>query len=244
MMPLGRAPLDSLAGRGAVTFFLDLDGTIAPFVDDPSRARVTRSARAAIRRLRRAGHPVILVTGRRARDAARVAGADFDAILGSHGAERLDRRRVRPWLGTSAGIGAIARAAGILSQAPALRRLRIETKGWSLAVHSADSARVARIVRARLGDRSLSVRAGRRVVDVRAPGVDKGKAVLRWLASARPAGPILYAGDDVTDEDAFRALVRGAFTVVVGRHASGAQFRAAGPEAFGRWLLRLAERIA
>lgn len=244
MSALARASIRSLVGRGPVTCFLDLDGTIAPFVRDPARAAVVPAARAAIRRLRRAGHVVVLVTGRRARDAARVAGADFDAILGSHGAERLDRRGARPWLGTAAGRRAIARAARVLARELRLTPPKLELKEWSLAVHTAEAAALAPVVRTHLGGRAVTVRAGRRVVDVRAAGVDKGSAVQRWLEMTPPPGPLLYAGDDVTDVDAFRVLARRAFTIVVGRHASGARYRAAGPAAFGRWLRRLATEIA
>lgn len=244
MIPLSRANLHSSAGRGPVTFFLDLDGTLAPFVPRPAEARVGRTALSAIGRLRRAGHAVILVTGRRAHDAAAIAGPDLDAILGSHGAEWLDHFGLRPWLGTVTGRRAVAAAARRLRHLPAPAGVRLEDKEWSLAVHTPDPDHLATAIRARLRGLPVLMDVGRRVIDVRAPGVDKGRAVRRWLELARPRGAVIYAGDDATDEDAFRALRGRAATILVGRHATGARFHCTGPAAFGRWLHRLAERIA
>jgi trehalose 6-phosphate phosphatase len=55
----------------------------------------------------------------------------------------------------------------------------------------------------------LRVTSGKMVLEVRPPVEwDKGKAVLFLLDQMRPppGAPVLYLGDDRTDEDAFRAL--------------------------------------
>ncbi len=58
---------------------------------------------------------------------------------------------------------------------------------------------------------------GRRVVEVRARGVNKGAYVTRLLESGRPEGHlVLAAGDDVTDSDLFRALPERAIAIHVG----------------------------
>jgi trehalose 6-phosphate phosphatase len=69
----------------------------------------------------------------------------------------------------------------------------------------------------------LTVRDGKQVIEVRPPvPVDKGTAVVglvRRLGVGSPGASVLFAGDDLTDEDAFRALraaVPGAVTVRVG----------------------------
>ena len=92
----------------------------------------------------------------------------------------------------------------------------VEDKGFSLSVHYrlADPARIPeleRAVDAALADQPrLRKHHGKMVFEVR-PRIewDKGRAVL-WLLEAlgldHPGIFPLYLGDDVTDEDAFRAL--------------------------------------
>lgn len=206
-------------------------------------------ARRAIARLRRAGHTVVLVSGRRARDAARVAGVATDGVLGSHGAECLRGARVTPWLGRVGDRRRVAAAAARIRSALAGHPgVRLEDKTWSLAVHfHSGPARVrelARRVRRAAADPRLVVKAGRQVVDVRPRGIDKGRAVRRWLGPRPPRGRVLCAGDDTTDRDAFRAVAPLGWTIAVGRHVTGARYRAAGPAAFARWLVRLSERLA
>ncbi|MGH7532182.1 MAG: trehalose-phosphatase, partial [Gemmatimonadales bacterium] len=201
-------------------------------------------------RLRRSGHRVVLVSGRRALDAARVVRLPVDGVLGSHGAECLEGRLVVPWLGRRTDRVRIAAAGRALAARFAGRAgIRIEDKTWSLAVHVVGPAHAAE-VRAEavrlLRGLNVVVRAGRRVVDVRPTGVDKGRAALRWIsrhARGTPRRAVLYAGDDTTDRDAFQALGPRAFTIAVGRHVTGARYRSAGPIAFARWLLRFAEAV-
>jgi trehalose 6-phosphate phosphatase len=95
----------------------------------------------------------------------------------------------------------------------------IEDKGPIVAVHTRNAnpdrrGRVERVVRdARLPELELVV--GRRVLELRpAQGPTKGHAV-RTIAASRPGAPILYVGDDTTDEDAFAVLGPEDFPVLV-----------------------------
>jgi trehalose 6-phosphate phosphatase len=90
----------------------------------------------------------------------------------------------------------------------------LEDKGLTLSVHfrqAPDRAdEVRRVVDdAVAGEAGLRTTAGKMVLEVR-PRVewDKGRAVLFLLEQMRPpaGAPVLYLGDDATDEDAFRAL--------------------------------------
>jgi trehalose-phosphatase len=70
-------------------------------------------------------------------------------------------------------------------------------------------------------------------------GWDKGSAV-RWIAEHVEAqhGPafVLYVGDDVTDEDAFRAVRGSGLAVAASDRTSGADVRIDGPAAVERLL--------
>jgi len=118
----------------------------------------------------------------------------------------------------------------------------LQEKDRSLAIH----------LRLPRGDNSVSELAsllrasgyrvlhGHRVLDVQLPVVHKGAAVHRWLAVHPEADEVLYAGDDTTDEDAFRALRGRAITIAVGARAGGAEFRTRDTRSFAAWLARLA----
>ena len=187
---------------------------------------------------------IVLVSGRSARGALRVAGAGFDGILGNHGAELLVGGRIRPWAGS--GARAAHRAFDSLASLAQEYRppLRVEFKGHSIAVHHrlppGQVERLLRQVRRAVNSHGLIAFRGRRVIDIRAPGADKGTAVLKWMRQSgiRPA-QVLYAGDDTTDEDAFRVLRPPALTLAVGRRPVGAAFRTSNPAALARCLARL-----
>src|SRR6185369_3657140 len=96
---------------------------------------------------------------------------------------------------------------------------RIEDKGPIIAVHTRAAnperrALVERIVRdVRMPGFALIV--GRRVLELRpVDAPTKGPAV-RTIAATRPGAPILYIGDDTTDEDAFAVLGPDDFAVLV-----------------------------
>ena len=244
--PEGRSAFDRLARAESPVLFFDVDGTLAPLVSRPERARAPSRTRDILQALRRTGARVVLVSGRAARDAHRVAGGEYDGILGNHGAELLRRNRLANW--TAKRRSGIEAASHTLSRE--LERswpgVRMEEKGHSIALHHrlspAELGRLLRTVRGHLGHDMEALR-GRRVIDLRARGADKGAAVLRWLERTEkgkiPLSEVFYAGDDTTDEDAFRALGPRAVTVAVGLRPRGARFRTPGPVALAKWLHRL-----
>ena len=65
--------------------------------------------------------------------------------------------------------------------------------------------------------------AGNKVLEFKNIEVNKGKAALSWMHDNEPDF-ILAVGDDVTDEDIFKALPDTAITVKVGGNLSAARF--------------------
>jgi trehalose 6-phosphate phosphatase len=245
--PLARGALASAAFRRlqsarAPLLFLDVDGTLAPLVDRPDRARVPPATGRILSRLRRTGARIVLVSGRSVPGVRRIAPIPVDAILGDHGARLWRSGHTTPWLP--------AHRSRIRSAARLVRRwiegkpgLILEEKDRSLAIHlrlSRTAGSVAPLARM-LREAGFRVLLGHRVLDVQLPRVNKGEAVRRWIArSPRRADAILYAGDDTTDQDAFAALPEAAISIAVGPRTSGARFRTRDPVTFAAWLRRLA----
>lgn len=246
----------ALAAAPRLLVALDFDGTVSPLVDHPADSRLAPEAAAAIARLRALPRTwVAFVSGRPLDSLARVTEADADALLiGSHGVEVSLRGRVAD-IGLSdderrrlAELEA-ALTPLVASASPA----RLEHKPVGFGVHTrlvADPAVVAPLQQAareaaeRVG--GFTERLGKDILEFAVRDIDKGDGVrmLRRLLEEEDGGPVcvLYAGDDVTDEDAFAALdpARGDLGVKVGDGATRASVRVAGIPAFAALLDALA----
>jgi trehalose 6-phosphate phosphatase len=121
--------------------------------------------------------------------------------------------------------------------------VRVEEKGDAFAVHyrhaeDEDAARRALEAWAAGAPEALVPVWGKKVVELRVRGVSKGTAVAR-LAAGHPDRTPVYLGDDVTDEDAFRALHAAgldAVTVKVGEGETEARYRLPDVEAVVGYL--------
>ncbi|GEP91214.1 trehalose 6-phosphate synthase /trehalose 6-phosphatase [Chitinophaga terrae (ex Kim and Jung 2007)] len=72
-------------------------------------------------------------------------------------------------------------------------------------------------------EKGLQVLPGDKVIEVKNIEINKGKAALSWL-NHQPYDFIMAMGDDVTDEDIFKALPLEATTIKVGSQVSAAQY--------------------
>lgn len=233
---------------------LDFDGTLAPLAARPELAELPEAARAAVKRLAAApGVKVALVSGRSLKDLrskARLRGVFF---AGNHGLEVAagSWRWRHPGLPKALKALRKARAAAkaLCAGAPGSW---VEDKALSLSVHvravedpRAERRLAAGLARALGGLDALTLSRGKKVYEVR-PAVDwdKGRAMLLMMRRLAPGAAAAYVGDDRTDEDAFRRLGRGAFTVKVGPGPSLARWRAPGTWAVPALLDGLLEACA
>ncbi|MET0871239.1 MAG: trehalose-phosphatase, partial [Paeniglutamicibacter terrestris] len=78
------------------------------------------------------------------------------------------------------------------------------------------------------GINNLQALDGKAVLEASVLAGTKGDG-LNWLREVADASTVIFAGDDVTDEDAFAALRPGDIGVKIGSGKSKAQFRLNGP---------------
>ena len=197
---------------------LDVDGTLAPIVEMFDRALVPAETRRAVAALAdRADVHVALVSGRSAAVARRMVGVSNLWVAGNHGFEIEGPNgedladpgvhRYRAIIAT-----AVERLEPLVS---AMHGVIVENKAITLSVHwrLADPA-IAPELREAIDQVSqplgLRITEGKRIFEIRPPAlIDKGTAVLALaerLTSGHDDASIVFAGDDVTDEDAIRAL--------------------------------------
>lgn len=200
----------------------DFDGTLSPIVMDPWGAAVLPAAQRALRRLAGVAEVhVAILSGRTASDVAartRIGGASY---LGNHGVERGRlARRQRPGsmaIEVFAVPDRYAQAAErVATRLPELVPdpwLVVERKPPAVSLHfrsapdvDAAATRVAEAVDQLDPERELVRFPGRRVLELRPPGVPaKGEALESLLGEHQPSAAFML-GDDVSDAEAFAAL--------------------------------------
>lgn len=251
-----RQAVSTLAATERLLVALDFDGTLSPLVDAPMDARMLPAARAALEALLvTPATTVALVSGRSLADLRVIAEHRDDSpilLAGSHGAEhwvpggepgdgpsvaeRAERDRLR------------AAAEDLIAGIPGAW---IEPKEFGFAVHSrtvaaADRAAVNDRVDALMVDEAPTWRrrTGHRIVEYAFRDVGKDAAVA-WLRARTGATAVLFAGDDVTDEDALASLDAGDVGVRVGAGDTAASVRVDGiPELAALLVLLAHERSA
>jgi trehalose 6-phosphate phosphatase len=192
-------PLARLAeDPSRVALFLDVDGVLAPIVPRPEDARVPEETRVELRRLDARYALVACISGRAGPDAQRIVGVPELTYVGNHGLEKS--ADAPAW---------VARLRAFLD---GIDWPRVEDKGLTAALHYRGTAdeHAARSRLERIGtdarDNGFRTRFGRKVLEI-LPSIEanKGTAV-RALLAERGLDRALYAGDDTTDLDGFRAL--------------------------------------
>ncbi|WP_138731961.1 trehalose-phosphatase [Modestobacter excelsi] len=221
------AALDELARQRPLLLASDYDGVLARLRDDPAAAVLEPGIGELLARLAAVeGVTVALVSGRGVEDLQRTSGLTGPfRWVGSHGAE---------FDGPLSGELATRRDALAAALAPlvdAVPGARLEVKPAGAAVHVrtvADRAAAQQLLAdAAAGPGAapeLTAKPGKDVLELAVTDADKGSALLRLRDELGAAG-VLYLGDDVTDEDAFRALGAGDVSIKVGAGETAAGHR-------------------
>lgn len=225
--------------------FLDFDGTLVAFADEPDGVTVSRSLTALLERLHAAiDGALAMVTGRGLDNLAMHLGHESFAAAGAHGAEwRLPGMAVETTKG--APFSKIIEAAQTFASAH--EGVRLEEKSGGVTLHyrqrpdlRAESKQTLKAALAGHGDFELL--RGNMMWEVRRKGVNKGTAIRKLMQHPPFKGRMpVFIGDDVTDEDGFAEANRqGGMAIKVGTGESCAGYRLAGIEDVHRWLEGLA----
>ena len=212
---------------------LDYDGTLTPIVTDPATAYLSPAMQQILTALvHQPRYQVAIVSGRALADLQGRAEGLARYMAGNHGLQIIgpeldyshpEAVRLQPQLRTL--------AEELQQELETIPGAWVENKGLTLTVHMREvptlyvslvQRRVLRFIRPALEARTVVLRTGKAVLEVR-PALkwDKGSA-LRWIVDhmclSRSASHMctIYIGDDETDEDAFRALGATGLGILVG----------------------------
>jgi trehalose 6-phosphate phosphatase len=260
MQAIIERPQDTLIG-------VDFDGTLAPIIDDPAQAYADPAAVAALGRLGKSVGAIVVITGRPAETAVRlggfraVPGLESMVVLGQYGVERwdaaTDQFSIPPEPESMASVE--KELPGIFEEL-SLSGVRVEHKGRAIGVHTrelGDSTAAFDRLAEPLGELAakygLLIEPGKNVLEIRAPGIDKGEA-LRNIVAEKGARQVIFAGDDLGDLPAFRAVEQlrteglAGLLVCSASHEEDALTQASdlildGPGGVAQWLTRLADSL-
>jgi trehalose 6-phosphate phosphatase len=245
---------------------VDFDGTLASITDDPEQAYADRDAVEALARLGDLVGCIVVITGRPAATAVRLGrfaetpGLDHLVVLGQYGVERWDAKTGEYILPPEPqAITAVAEELPDLLSQLGLRSVRIEHKGRAIGVHTRELRDPAAFQRLEtpLGElaakHGLLLEPGKSVLEIRAPGIDKGDA-LRSIVAETGARQVVFAGDDLGDLPAFRAVAQlrteglAGLLICSASHEEDALTQLSdlvleGPPGVAAWLTALAEQL-
>ena len=197
----------------------DLDGTLAPIIDDPAAVALPAAVRQSMQQLCSLA-PVAVITGRGCDDARSRLGFAPRYLVGNHGLEGLPGSQVN-LAAFRLLIERWQQELHRLLPVSLLSQLIFEPKTGSLSLHyrhAADPAGAHQALLEAIHQLEPQPRyVGGKYVENLVPqgGAHKGDALLRLMEHSG-AGTALFVGDDVTDEDVFRLADPSILSVCVG----------------------------
>jgi trehalose 6-phosphate phosphatase len=225
-------------------YFLDVDGTLLDIAETPSAVHVDAALLGLIGRLHQISDgAVALISGRALSDLDERLGLLRLPMAGQHGLERRDVAG-RLWIHAPPPETKFAIKATL---APVLERhpgLLLEDKGLTLALHyrrAPSLASYAHRLMAQLAagaEGKFELQKGKRVVEMKPAGIDKGTAIGEYLSEPPFMGrrPV-FIGDDANDEHGFAEINRvDGLSIKVGPGSTCGRYRLPNVAAVRSWL--------
>ena len=244
------ADLRRFATHESVLIALDFDGTLALEVDVPDDARALPEAIEQLEVLQQMpGVTIAFVSGRSLESLGIVVPPTVRAaMIGSHGLElRLAPGDEVPAVDDADRARVEALHGALAPLVDAVEGAWIEHKPAGFAVHTrvvepdaAVALQTAVREAATAIDALLTVRDGKNVVEFAVRDATKGDGLRALRSRVRPDA-VLFAGDDVTDEDALAVLETGDLGIKVGDAPTVASWRVSSPQQLVLALSTLAD---
>ncbi len=213
--------------------FLDYDGTLTPFNEDPLKAKPDRELNGLLKRL--SGDPknnIVIISGReRGILDDWLSKLNVDIIC-EHGVwlrKKDEDWRTLTTLKSDWKNEIMQTLELYINRTPGSF---VEEKDFSLVWHfrkvetglgELRSRELVSHLKYLVADSDLHVMEGNMVVEIKSSKVNKGLAARKWLKE-RKHDLVIAFGDDVTDEDTFKSMPKNAYTVKVGGTTSAANY--------------------
>ncbi|SFL47631.1 trehalose-phosphatase [Halanaerobium salsuginis] len=246
---------DKITAADKVLLFLDYDGTLAPFKPDPAQAYPLPAALKQLEILQQLDkYTLNFVSGRKLSDLKKMLKLEGVNYAGSHGLEidlTFAAEIIYPLAKQKIDQQSRKLYQNVKKNYEKKAGFRVEDKGFGLAIHLETTLNQDKIVTdllQKFKSTKYQVLPGRKVIEIRLTGWDKGKTVeyIKDEIVARDKLSnylIIYLGDDSTDEDVFCQLEQG-ITIYIKNESNlktAAEYFLADPAAVADFLKELVE---
>lgn len=217
-----------------IILFLDYDGTITPIVETPEKAVLSKETKQLLEGMSKNPRlKLVFISGRTLKDIKNRVGLKNAIYSGNHGLE-LEGPKIKFEFLVSPRYKMILEhiKEDLIQKLCPIKGVFVEDKGLSLSIHyrlvaKKNMSLIKTIFHETISQylvrEKIKIKPGKMVLEVR-PVLewDKGKIVLwllrRQLFAAKDGNvSSIYIGDDLTDEDAFKALKNKGLTIFVGK---------------------------
>lgn len=216
---------------------LDFDGVMAPLVDRPENARPLPRTAAAFESLTGLERTTTALISGRALDSLRLVASPpaQTLLIGSHGAEAWLGPDSTPLTLDAEQLRLLAEVRATLAEiSDAAPGTHLEDKPAGVVLHTRqadddvaeDAVAAAESVLGNLA--GVHLKTGKRVLETSVVHASKGEGI-SFLRQITDATAVVFAGDDVTDEDAFARLAKDDVSIKVGFGFTQAQYRVEAP---------------
>jgi len=222
-----------------IIFFLDYDGTLTPIKSKPHLAKLKRSTKKILKNLNHKKN-IFIISGRSLSNVKNLIGIKSIYYIGNHGIEvkgphlnyvHPQAKKIKPY---------IQKVYKKLKKKLKIKGVLVENKTYTLSVHyrlvkpylvSRVKKDFTKLVGDLLKSKKVKITNGKKVFEVR-PNINwhKGKSISWVLKKQKKCLPICI-GDDITDEDAFKALGKKGISILVSRkkRKTNANYRLSSP---------------
>ncbi|MDD5044198.1 MAG: trehalose-phosphatase [Candidatus Omnitrophica bacterium] len=225
--------IEGLLRNKFILLLLDYDGTLTPIVETPEKAIIHKDTKELLQKLSKNPYFKLgIISGRSLQDIKNIVGIKDVIYVGNHGLE-IEGPKIRFESEISSRSKSIMQDIAMDMQKRLLdiKGALIENKGLTLSIHYrlVDKENlpvfekiISEITNPYIARDKIRINSGKKVYEIKPPiKWDKGKVALWLLArqefiSGENNVLPVYIGDDITDEDAFKALKRKGLTVFVG----------------------------
>lgn len=204
-----------------ILLFLDYDGTLAPFRADPLKASALPQIEKSLECLQASNNYYLsFVSGRKLSQLKKMLALEEVNYAGSHGLEiDLSFKKGIIYPEQENEIYQLSRKKyqQVKEKYSDVEEIKIEDKGFGLALHFTSEEKLKEVelkLKSIFKDSAYQLLAGRKILELRPRGWDKGKTVDFITAEINKYYQLknrlrIYIGDDSTDEDAFKVLQKG-----------------------------------
>ena len=217
--------------QAAFCLFLDIDGTLSEFHDDPAQSFISKNTLAIIQQIINSNVPVTAVTGRSIKVAKQLFNPLSLGIAGLHGLEiELDTQtKLSPDL-NNINFEQIRKT--LQSFCADYPQLLLEDKTHSFALHYRQHPEFESVAKRfmqqlQIKHPLMKLNTGKCVIEILPQQADKGSAINTILPQLNIADVVpIFIGDDVTDESGFNTInTHHGLSIKVGAGKSQAKYR-------------------